>query len=160
MSKAYILIGVPASGKSTWVSQQSFDRKKTVIASTDDHIETYARDKKMSYNEAFHEYIDEATNKMIDSVIDAIDQKFDIIWDQTSITKKSRSKKLKMIPKDYEKIAVVFSIPKEDELKKRLTSRPGKVIPNRVMSQMIDHFEEPTKEEGFDRIIYINESEK
>ena len=39
----YILVGVPGSGKSTWIQKQNFDWTKTVVASTDDHIEKEAK---------------------------------------------------------------------------------------------------------------------
>ena len=156
MSKAYILVGVPGSGKSTWVSQQSFDLNKTIIASTDHHLEKYALNNNISYGEAFIQYIQEATDLMLDEVQKAFKQGLDLVWDQTSTTIKSRKKKIQMIPKSYEKIAVVFSIPEPEELKRRLRSRPGKVIPNRVMFQMINGFQIPTTGEGFDRIIHIN----
>jgi gluconate kinase len=56
-----------------------------------------------------------------------------------------------MLP-DYEHIAVVFQTPDSDELKRRLNSRPGKVIPKRVIETMIEFWEEPTEEEGFKEI--------
>ena len=49
----------------------------------------------------------------------------------------------------------MFRTPEEKELQRRLNSRPGKVIPPDVVKSMIDNFEEPTKEEGFDEIIYV-----
>ena len=52
----------------------------------------------------------------------------------------------------YTKIAIVFKIPEMEELMKRLSSRPGKVIPWEVVSQMISSFEHPSLEEGFDQI--------
>jgi gluconate kinase len=58
-----------------------------------------------------------------------------------------------MLP-DYEHVAVVFQTPEQDELKRRLKSRPGKVIPKRVVETMIELWEEPTEEEGFKEIWY------
>ena len=52
-------------------------------------------------------------------------------------------------------VAVVFRTPEEKELQRRLNSRPGKVIPPDVVKSMIDNFEEPTKEEGFDEIVAV-----
>jgi gluconate kinase len=58
-----------------------------------------------------------------------------------------------MLP-DYYKIAVVFKTPPMEELKARLASRAGKVVPMEVVESMIAKWEEPTKEEGFDEIWY------
>jgi gluconate kinase len=77
----------------------------------------------------------------------------DIVWDQTSTTVKSRIRKFNMLP-DHEHIAVVFKTPDADELARRLASRPGKVIPENVIQDMIAGFEMPTEEEGFREIWY------
>jgi tRNA uridine 5-carbamoylmethylation protein Kti12 len=60
-----------------------------------------------------------------------------------------------MLP-DYEVIAVVFPTPSITELTRRLMSRPGKVIPNNVIEEMIENFDPPTKDEGFKEIQYID----
>jgi len=57
-----------------------------------------------------------------------------------------------MLP-DYYKIAVVFKTPNTDELNRRLKSRPDKVIPSKVIANMIDNFQMPYEDEGFDEIV-------
>jgi hypothetical protein len=57
--------------------------------------------------------------------------------------------------RDYEHIAVVFKTPPFDELRTRLTSRPGKNIPWNVVSGMVENWEDPTEEEGFKEIWYV-----
>jgi len=81
----------------------------------------------------------------------------DIIWDQTSTTLASRTRKFNMLP-DYYKIAVVFRTPEHKELMRRLVSRwdSGKIIPEHVVASMIASWEEPTEEEGFDEIWYAS----
>jgi tRNA uridine 5-carbamoylmethylation protein Kti12 len=49
----------------------------------------------------------------------------------------------------------VFPTPPEDELKRRLGSRPGKNIPDNVIKKMIKGFTLPTPEEGFDEIVML-----
>jgi predicted kinase len=58
-----------------------------------------------------------------------------------------------MLP-DYYKIAVVFNKPDDEELKRRLASRPGKNVPWAVIDQMWGSWEDPTEEEGFNEIWY------
>ena len=53
---------------------------------------------------------------------------------------------------NYYKIAVVFPIPEKEELNRRLKSRLGKHIPQRVIRQMTEYWQDPTLEEGFDEI--------
>jgi predicted kinase len=152
MAKCYQLIGVPGSGKSTWVAHQEWADKCAYI-STDKWVDDYARDMGKTYNEVFKEYMPEAIDMMINDVVKARVMNKDIIWDQTSTTVKSRKKKFNMLP-DYEHIAVVFRTPESEELSKRLASRPGKNIPEYVIRTMIDGWEEPTLAEGYSEIMY------
>jgi predicted kinase len=90
---------------------------------------------------------------MADKVVRARIARKDIIWDQTSTTIKSRARKFNMLH-DYYAIAVVFKTPEPEELARRLASRPGKNIPEEVITQMINNWEEPSLEEGFQEIWY------
>jgi predicted kinase len=148
---AYILVGVPGSGKSTWVVDNKSWTQDCAIISTDYHVEEYARSVGKTYSEVFEEYMPTAVRLMADNVVTARNYDFNIIWDQTSTTVASRVKKFRMLP-DYRHIAVVFKTPEEDELKKRLASRPGKEIPWSVVSSMMNNFVEPTVEEGYNEV--------
>lgn len=152
MSKVYVLIGVPASGKSTWVNNQLW-AKDCVYVSTDYYVEKFARRLGKTYSEVFDEVMPRAVNLMTRNVIRAREAGKDIIWDQTSTTVKSRMKKFNMLP-DYYHVAVVFKTPDSDELQTRLSNRPGKTIPRSVVDSMIKNFEMPSEEEGFKEIWY------
>jgi len=150
MSKVYVLVGVPGSGKSTWVANQLW-AKDCVYISSDQLIEEEAVSQGKTYNDIFKSYVNTAIFLMLDQVIAAREAGKDIIWDQTSVSVKSRKKKFSMLP-DYEHIAVVFDTPPASELMRRLASRPGKNIPWEVVSSMINNFEMPSEEEGFKEI--------
>jgi predicted kinase len=152
MAKCYQLVGVPASGKSTWVKNQEW-ANDCVIVSTDDFVEAYAQEQGKTYSEVFAEYMPTAVKLMADKVVQAREAGKDIIWDQTSTTLVSRIRKFNMLP-DYEHIAVVFKTPEHKELVRRLWSRPGKEIPEHVIASMIASWEEPTVEEGFSQVWY------
>jgi predicted kinase len=151
-NKCYQLIGVPASGKSTWAANQEW-AKDCAYISTDSWVELYAKEQGKTYSEVFVEYMPKAVNIMAEHVKLARDAGQDIIWDQTSTTVKSRARKFNMLP-DYEHIAVVFKTPEPEELARRLASRPGKEIPEAVVEGMLASFEMPTEEEGFKEIWY------
>ena len=150
MPRCYQLVGVPASGKSTWVKNQEWV-DDCIYVSTDEFVENYAQEVGSTYSEVFNDYMPTAVNLMAEKVVRAREAGKDIIWDQTSTTVKTRARKFNMLP-DYEHIAVVFRTPEADELALRLASRPGKHIPDHVMRSMIDHFEMPDEEEGFKEI--------
>jgi predicted kinase len=153
MPTCYQLIGVPGSGKSTWIKNQPW-AKDAVVVSTDNHVEDYAEKMGKTYSEVFDKYMPTAVQLMTDDVINARKNNLDIIWDQTSTTVASRKRKFKMLP-NYKHIAVVFTTPNAEELKKRLGNRPGKTIPDHVIRSMINNFEMPTKAEGFSDIIVV-----
>jgi predicted kinase len=150
--KLYVLVGVPGSGKSTWVTNQQWT-EGCAIVSTDGYVEAYAQLVGKTYSDVFSHYMPVAVAHMADAIRDARDCGVDIIWDQTSTTIASRLKKFRMLP-DYYKIAVVFRTPDTETLKRRLDSRPGKVVPHDVVEKMIEGWEEPTTDEGFDEIWY------
>lgn len=156
MPNLYVLVGVPASGKTTWFRNQEWTEKCYYI-STDRHVEAYALAHGRTYSEVFEDYMPTAVENIVEEVVRARDGNIDIVWDQTSTTVASRRKKFDMLP-NYRKIAVVFNTPAPDELAQRLASRPGKVIPQEVVQGMIDRFEMPTEQEGFDEIWYTNQT--
>jgi predicted kinase len=150
MPKCYQLIGVPGSGKSTWIKNQDWALGLTIV-NTDSFVEDYAREQGKTYSEVFKDYMPRAVELMAEQVVFAREHGHTIIWDQTSTTVASRAKKFRMLP-DYEHIAVVFRTPDRDELDVRLSGRPGKHIPKNVVDAMIEGWEEPTVEEGFKEI--------
>ena len=152
MPKAYILVGVPGSGKSTWVLSQEW-AKDCAYISTDKIVEEYAAERGKTYSEVFKDFMPTAVDLMSDQVLLAKAQKKDIIWDQTSTTVASRKKKFRMLP-NYYHIAVVFKTPDKEELARRLNGRPGKIIPEDVVKNMIDNFEMPSENEGYKEIWY------
>ena len=153
MPKLYVLVGVPGSGKSTWIANQDW-AKDCVIISTDNHVENHAKTLGKTYTEVFEDYMPTAVKLMADEVVSAREQNKDIIWDQTSTSIESRVKKLRMVPDNYRKIAVVFPTPDSEEHQRRLANRPGKVIPKSVIDQMQASMVTPTTAEGFDEVRF------
>lgn len=152
--KCYQLVGVPGSGKSTWVKNQEWS-KDCVVVSTDDYVERFARRMGKTYSEVFDDVMYRAVRLMMRRVRWAHERNIDVIWDQTSTTVNSRKRKFNALY-DYDHIAVVFATPAKEELKRRLASRPGKHIPGRVIKSMIHHFEMPTADEGFVEIWQVS----
>jgi predicted kinase len=153
--KLYVLVGVPGSGKSSWHSDQTWLQGAAYI-STDRYVEEFAKSAGKTYSEVFKEVMPECVEHMTGDVVHAREASRDIVWDQTSTTVASRQKKFNMLP-EYYAIAVVFRTPPRDELDRRLQSRydSGKIIPQAVVDNMIENWQEPTLEEGFQEIWYI-----
>jgi predicted kinase len=152
MNKCYQLVGVPGSGKSTWIKNQTWALGMSVVSS-DMYVEIEAHRQGKTYSEVFEEYMPIAVRLMVNHALTCQANKIDFIWDQTSTTIASRARKFNtLLPSQYQHIAVVFKTPEPAELKRRLASRPGKVIPEDVIINMIENWEEPTLEEGFTEI--------
>lgn len=161
MPNFYMLVGAPGSGKSTWTRNfLSKTSDEYVIISSDDIIVEWGKllDPNMTYSDAFKKVDFKEVQKELNvRLMSAIADMKNIIWDQTNLTSKSRKGRVSRIPKVYDKTCVVFKI-ENDELFKRLENRAqqeGKRIPEKVVNDMIATFEEPSKSEGFDRIMYV-----
>ena len=154
MPRCYQLVGVPASGKSTWLQGQDWAKDCSII-STDYWVEQEALRQGKTYSEVFTEYMPQAIERMTANVISCREMGNSMIWDQTSTTVASRRKKFRMLPQ-YEHVAVVFRTPDAATLALRLASRPGKHIPQQVIDSMIAQWQEPTVAEGFSEIWYVS----
>lgn len=151
-----MLSGIPTSGKSTYVSRllEKPEFINAVVLSTDNYIQKIAEQENSTYDEVFDKTIKDATKQLNLDLSEAITNNRSIIHDQTNLTIKSRAKKLKKIPDSYKKICA-YSVIDLAEATKRNKTRPGKVIPLRVLMIMLDDFEIPTVDEGFDEVINI-----
>lgn len=154
-----VLIGLPASGKSTWTKffldkyGDSLERE-VVYVSSDKHIEALAKDRGTNYSQEFANSIGHATAKMKAEANDAIKGELNIIWDQTNLSKKKRRGILNKIPDTWQKIAVDFDV-SDKVLSERLERRAreeGKFIPPHVMENMCKSYVAPSKDEGFEII--------
>jgi predicted kinase len=153
-----MMIGMPASGKSTLVDKLKSSGAKVV--STDNVIEGIAKGAGTTYDDIFSHAIDYAgtvSKRMMEKHVKA---GHDIVSDQTNLSKKSRASKLAMVPNNYTKIAVHVATPPEAEHKKRLASREGKTIPDHVMKTMAKNYNPPTHEEGFHEIHHYDHEGK
>lgn len=148
-----MLCGIPTAGKSTFSKNPKY--RNYVRISSDDILDQIAKQKQTTYNAIFQKNIGFAQKLMMKQLRKAVEERRNIIWDQTNITPKQRMDKLKMIPGDYYKIAVWFMIPMKDALTRNM-KREGKIIPPEVIQRMYDEFEIPTLYEGFNEIIKGN----
>jgi predicted kinase len=160
----YMLVGLPGSGKSTWINRKT-DKigYPHIVLSTDEYIESEALREGKLYHEVFKEYIKDAEKFMQEDLETGIRKDIDIYWDQTNLTAKTRAKKLAKIPAHYKKIVVVFEIP-EEEIKRRLEKRKnetGKFINPGIVENMLKTYERPTlggfSQEDFDEMIIVKE---
>lgn len=158
MRKLVMLVGCPASGKSTYIKTLFPLLKDAVVMSFDSIIESFAEKDGTDYATAFNAHAQEAGTIYDQCFKEALATDKDIIIDKTNMSKKSRAKTLDLINKsDWMLVAIDFSQVPIGEIKKRLIKREketGKHIPEEVVDKMIASYEAPTREEGFNYIIY------
>lgn len=151
----FLLIGPPASGKSTWVAKflESASRPTTVVSS-DDILETWGNANGLSYADAFtqcdHKWLKGEVNRIFDEAVKRGD---DVIVDRTNMTKKIRRSFLSRVPKTTKTIGVLFEVDR-DVLNERLDTRAqqtGKYIPQAAVDQIISIYAAPSLDE-FDEI--------
>ena len=152
---AYIMVGLPGSGKSTYVETELAGFKHDLVSS-DAYIEAKAKEEGKTYGEVFQKYVKDATKNLKNTLDKAIAAKHNIICDQTHMSRKARKEKIDKL-QGYEIIAVTFEIPL-DELKRRRDKRvneTGKTVPQHIMDSMATSYQPPEYSEGFDEIIVI-----
>lgn len=160
INKRFIMMcGLPASGKTTWIRnfKEVYEMKGSTndlaIISTDDIIEGIARQQNLTYNDLFGNITYSFAEKMMYKIAEIQFNKCNcVIWDQTNLTTSSRNKKMEFVPDGWEKVCVYFPTPPEEEHNRRL-KRPGKQIPDHVISSMSKQLQEPSLEEGFNKIL-------
>lgn len=153
MPEIIMLIGEPASGKSTW--RDSFQDEGHVVISSDDILDRLAAEENITYSEAFQLYAGRADKECKKQFSDAVNNGNSIIVDRTNMTQKGRAKFLSMVGEDYNRKAIVFRVPR-DVLIERARVRgeeTGKVIAPWIIDRMTASYVAPDDEE-FDEIIY------
>ena len=169
MSKpiCYVMVGLPATGKSTLVESQreiynAIDMN-VFVYSTDGILERIAEQLGKTYDDVFEKHIKSATVEADIDLAYAIKERQDIIWDQTNLGVGKRRKIINRMRQAGYQVRCECIVPPESDYDgdkedwvERLANRPGKTIPQHVLSNMIDSFVQPTIDEGFDMITFYN----
>lgn len=162
MSELIVLVGLPGSGKSTWIKNfiAKNPNKSYTVISLDDIIEALGQKDGLNYNEAFKIYARQAKSMMKEQAHDAFKNGHNVIWDQTNMNVKFRKMAMNLAKQHgYTAEAVVWSLT-DTEWKKRYNARKeetGKSIPSHVLENMARRYEAPTNDEGFVKITFIRD---
>ena len=163
MKTCYVMVGLPATGKSTMAEAMLYENPLAFVYSTDAFIEECAALNGVTYNDAFTDFIEPATKSMNERVEVAIRSGQDVIWDQTNTGVKKRTKIVNRMRQAGYRVECHFIRPPEaghinDQLmwRARLDGRPGKTILEHIMKNMIENLVEPTVDEGFDQVYTYN----
>lgn len=154
---AVMMVGLPGTGKTTFVNRLRAEIDVVVI-STDDLIEGFAKEQGTTYDKAFYSLDrNELAKQALDKQKEAIANGKNVVIDQTNVGEKTRRRKLGAFRKaKYRQIAVECTARKSDiEWRQILRSEEGKTIPASVMQTMISGYQRPQASEGFTSIFTI-----
>ena len=143
-----VLSGIPASGKSTFCSY--LQANGMLVVSSD------AIRKELFGDES----IQKAPNKVFKIAYDHMQEngskKFDCAFDATNLTTALRKKVISAMRPYYDFILCYYFQPNLAECLERNSKRDRKV-PDKVIESMVQKFEIPTTEEGFDYVCKIRD---
>ena len=138
-----MLSGPPCCGKSRFVDWCLSHNSGIGVASSDYYIEQEAKKCGMMYNEIFQHYIPVAEELMKDKTDSFFEASRSFIWDQTNLVYKTRKRKLQKFYNAHWNLVGVFFVEATKELLQSRNTRPGKIIPNEILSDMINRYEVP-----------------
>ena len=157
MLQAYIMIGAPGSGKSTWIKNHL--QNNVIIISRDNIVMELANTS--DYQKAWNSVDQKQVDKILQERFDNINGVGNFAIDMTNMSKKSRKRWINKIDKSlYEIEAIVFELPKEVLIERnKLRQAENKNMPLMVIDQMLNNYEKPSHDEGFNGIYYIREEQ-
>ena len=147
----YITVGLPGSGKSTYVKNFIKD-KEIEYLSSDSLRAVYGKSEE---DQTVTPLVFGHIKRKVDEFLK--DGK-NVLVDATSVNRKERSDYIKTAKKYGAKVvAIVFKMDRQgliDRNKKR-GEQGGRVVPDWVIDKMLAKFEEPSYDEGIDVMIYV-----
>jgi len=147
MSKIYVTVGLPASGKSTYCEQYKYNKDWVVLSSDEIRAE-------------LGDVNDQSKNELVFKILhqrikDDLRAGKNVIYDATNLSRKKRvhflNNELKGI--SCEKICVLFATPYEFCLANNCAR--DRHVPEEVLERMYKSFETPWYTEGFDDIQIV-----
>ena len=152
----YLMVGVPGSGKSTYA--------KNILKDGDIYI---SRDEiRYSLLTEEDDYFAKE-NEVIKTFIDNIDKSLineeycgDVYADATHLSPKSRAQVLNKLKNKYKVSVIYLDIPLNLILERNAQRKGRALVPENVVRRMYNSIILPTKAEGIEELIIIDENQK
>lgn len=164
---AFLLTGPSGSGKSTAREALLSIHPRALVASSDDELMRIARERGISYQEAYANHLPQAEESFKAVLKQARDEMRAVIIDRTNLNPGKRRSVLDKLEPQHSVICVIpdFDVKSEagrKELLRRAAERTDRdePMPAHVIEAQIAAYEPPTPEEGFDAILTISRPEE
>ena len=151
MNELIMLVGLPASGKSTWAKEYSETHPDYIVHSSDKLREEMYGD---NYDDADNSKVFEELHRRIMKDLET----HSVIYDATNLVKKRRVQFLKAVPKHVYKTCAVFLKTYEKCLEDN--SKRENSVPDEVITRMRKVFSPPMYHEGFNEIRVVQDDHK
>ena len=151
MNTLYLTIGAPGSGKSTY-SKNLIKDKDIKYLSSDELRAQLGKD------ESDQTVTGQVFNHIKKKVVEYLEMGDSVLIDATNINKKDRKYYIDTAKQNNAKVIGLVCAVTKNELIERNTKRGesgGRNVPVWVIEKMLNKYEPPTTEEGFDEIIYV-----
>lgn len=152
MSKLFIMMGAPGSGKTTWCKNNV--PKNAIYISRDEIRFSIIKDEDSYFSKEKIVY-----DIFINKINEALESGFDVYADQTSLNAGSRKKLINALNKKPDEINVIYIEKPLDTILKYNSKRTGrKLVPNDAIIKMYNSISKPTAKEGIDYLYIINKN--
>lgn len=153
-SKLIMMVGIPGSGKSTWVKNNF----PNIVPVSRDTIRFELLDERGG---DYFDYEDEVFDKFIHQIIGSLVTDEITIADATHLNKKSRARVLNKVRKFADEIEAVVLDTDLETAFERNDQREGRAwVKHGIIRRMWFSMEMPEETEGFNKIIIIREENK
>lgn len=145
MSKLYVMVALPRSGKSTYVNEHF----KDIVKVSADQLRLLTYGKRFRFEGESKVWY---TRQIMLRAL--MEQGLDIVIDETNTIKKSRKEILSLAKQySYDTVAIVIKTDKEICTQRAIQTNQEDLVP--VIERMAESYDEVTEEEGFNEIIYV-----
>jgi predicted kinase len=146
MSKFIMMVGLPASGKTTLAKQLAKTENAVVLSSDDLRVEMFGDVSHQEDNNEIFEEMNERTNELLS-------KGQNVIYDATNLNRKRRKHLINHVIKANKKIVYYLNESLETVIY-RNSSRKERIVPNEVIKRMYKTLQIPVKNEGWDDVIF------
>lgn len=150
MSKLFIMMGAPGSGKTTWCNNNV--PKNAVYISRDEIRFNIIKDKDSYFSKEKIVY-----NIFTNKINEALESRLDVYADQTSLNAGSRKKLINALNKKPDEINIIYIEKPLDTILEYNSKRTGrKLVPNNAIIKMYNSISKPTAKEGIDYLYIVD----